>query len=179
MSMMDGEYDDDYDDQYDDVFSVRVGDKVAGDYGMVQQYNKMARESEKEAGFWEEMRNTNKKKERRIFDGSNGDNEGDGDSSDSGDDGISKKNFGADKGKGGRIIGPDGKFLPHAKGGKKKKKQMRSGGDHDRKAPGDNVVENSGGNGLTDRQKKKKGINKAAKGNHHRKDRSLRKTGGF
>lgn len=140
------EYDDDYDDQYDhmDGFGVNDGNMTQEE---VREYNKVRRAEEGEGGFWEEMKNDNKK----------GGKVGGG--------------WGKDKGKGGRIIGADGRYEKTMPGGKKKKKMVEkakaaSGGDA------------KDGDGMSEREKKQKAKNKAARGNHHRKDRATKKTGG-
>ena len=198
-------YNDDYDDQYDGIgddagAAGEVGGADGGLYDVdldaMKDYNRIRREEEKEAAFWEESRNLNranrlggKGKSKRSSD----DEGNDGEEGDGGDQ-QERKYRGPDKGKGGRVIGPDGRYLPIKKGGKKGKKQQAAkqdngGGDskqqnggkqHQGKASGSGSG-GSGGGGSTDNmskiQKRRKDANKAKIGNHHRKERALKKAG--
>ena len=95
-----------------------------------------------------------------------------------GDDQQDRKYHGPDKGKGGRLIGPDGKYLPIKKGGKKGKKQQaakQENGGGDSKKQG--VGKQEQGKDMSKIQKRRKDANKAKIGNHHRKDRALKKAG--
>ena len=117
------------------------------------------------------------------------------------DDDGDKKYRGPDKGRGGRIIGPDGKYLPIQRGGKKGRGTANPpsnghagrggrgrggrGGSHSAgkaKATNDNAPEGQkkDGDDLSKIQKRRKNDNKAKIGNHHRKDRATKKaTGGM
>ena len=56
------EYDDDYDDQWDAVDTAGANDGgLYDDYQAVRTYNRVVRETEREAAFWEENANTNRK----------------------------------------------------------------------------------------------------------------------
>lgn len=56
------EYDDDYDDQWDAVDTAGANDGgLYDDYQAVRTYNRVVRDTEKEAAFWEANANTNKK----------------------------------------------------------------------------------------------------------------------
>ena len=80
---------------------------------------------------------------------------------------------GPDKGKGGRVLGPDGKFIPSQKGGKKgRPSAATSSGDgkgSNNPSTGPNATE------MTGNQKRYKSSNKAKLANHHRKDRAVKK----
>jgi len=191
-------YDDDYDDQYDGLgddagAAGEVGGADGGLYDVdldaVREYNRIRREEEKEAAYWEGSRNLNRTngrggrgKARRASDdegeGSNGDAE------------QERTYRGPDKGKGGRLIGPDGRYLPIKKGGKKGKSQQaakkdNSGGDSKQqsgtKQQQGKASGSESGSGSTDNmskiQKRRKDANKAKIGNHHRKERALKKAG--
>ena len=179
-------YNDDYDDQYDGIgddagAAGEVGGADGGlydvDLDIMRNYNRIRREEEKEAAFWEESRNLNranrrggKAKTKRSSDDEGDDGEGGG--------GDNQKYRGPDKGKGGRLIGPDGKYLPIKKGGKKGKKQQAAkqengGGDSNQQGVG----KQEQGKDMSKIQKRRKDANKAKIGNHHRKDRALKKAG--
>ncbi|KAL3797631.1 hypothetical protein HJC23_013463, partial [Cyclotella cryptica] len=219
------EYDDDYDDQYDgigddggiaggiggldeglydvDVHNVHQKyDRGSGrnEQDMWRQYNKLIKNVEAESHFWEETRNLNRqggqKPSKVVADEPN--TEGDS------DDGQ-RKYRGPEKGRGGRLLGPDGKYLPIQRGGKKvgrgnarppsdavnSGRGGRGGGGGDRTGRGgvahskitdDNAKEGqkNDGDDLSKLQKRRKNDNKAKIGNHHRKDRATKKaTGGM
>lgn len=193
------EYDDDYDDQYDDFDGgVAVGDEGGLDVDLdtVKMYNRVARESEKEVTFWNENRNTNrvqnnlgKAKRETVMYKDNGD---DDDVEEEGAADV-KQFRGPEKIKGGRPIGPDGKVLPRQKGGKQAAARtsrttptntpsttLKGGmktittGSPSAAAPSPH-----GETELTKLQKRRKMLNKAKTGNHHRKDAAQRKTGGM
>ena len=129
-SGMRDEYNDDYDDQYDgigddggvaggiggmddglydvDIHNVHQqygrGD-AKNDQEMWRQYNSLIKDVDNESKFWEDNRNMN----RAVGKNEQADVDGEG-----------KKYRGPDKGRGGRLIGPDGKYLPIKRGGKKK-----------------------------------------------------------
>lgn len=192
MAMDDAEYNDDYDDQYDGV-----GDGVGGadaglydvDFESIRTYNRLAKEVEADKVFWDENRNLN----RQTRKGGNGtasrnNNNDDDDSDDSevdSDQNDGKKYRGPDKGKLGRIIGPDGKYLPHPKKWKKGGKVNNSNqskdlgsstnNNKDTKDNTDDKKKNS--DQMSKIQKRRKNDNKAKIGNHHRKERALKKTG--
>ncbi len=110
------------------------------------------------------------------------------------------KNYrGPDKGKGGRLIGPEGRYLPIQRGGKKGRGGGGGrGGDAGGRGRGDrggrggrgttNVASNGNANNkdggkrddgeLSKIQKRRKNDNKAKIGNHHRKDRATKKASG-
>lgn len=86
---------------------------------------------------------------------------------------------GPDRGKGGRAIGPDGKYLPRKKGGKKGKakeqqQQQDNSGDKTKKA-GTSTEKGATGDKQTKIQQKRKNQNKAKIANHHRKERAQKK----
>ena len=195
------EYDDDYDDQYDDFDGgAGIGDNggLDVDWETIKKYNKVARENERDESFWSESRNTNREK---VLPGKKDTN----DSDDNYDDGEEKTYRGFDKIKGGRPIGPDGKVLPRQKGGKqgptmdngvatdlKKPSQVANKDGAKQVGPKDSAANkkastnSNGGNKPTDGpteltklQKRRKMLNKAKTGNHHRKDAAQRKTGGM
>ena len=191
-----GEYNDDYDDQYDGV-----GDDIGGadsglydmDYEQTKAYNKARMGMEEDRKFWEESRNTNRKKSKPGKRGkvkNNEDNNSDDDDVNESD-GSEKKFRGPDKGKGGRLIGPDGRYLPYAKPKKqqnqsaaknvsKDKKDNQSGSANGAKQNGgkpnggsDNKKKDS--ENMTKIQKRRKNDNKSKIGNHHRKERAMKK----
>lgn len=114
----DDPYNDDYDDQYDDMGDqhVDVGPGALSndvDYDSVRRYNAMVKEEENEGSFWENSKNSNRqqtvkksiKADKEYADTQELDEEGkDGESS-------PNRNWGPDKIKGGRVLGPDGKPL--------------------------------------------------------------------
>ncbi|KAL7480620.1 hypothetical protein ACHAW6_013364 [Cyclotella cf. meneghiniana] len=218
----DNEYDDDYDDQYDgvgddggmaggiggldeglydvDVHNVHQQYGARNEQDMWRQYNKLIKNVDAESQFWEETRNLNRqgghKPSKSISNDQNIEEEGnDGD----------RKYRGPDKGRGGRLLGPDGKYLPIQRGGKKgggrgsnastpgdaanSGRGGRGGGGSDRKGrgaagdskdPHDNAKEGQkkDGDDLSKVQKRRKNDNKAKIGNHHRKDRATKKASG-
>jgi hypothetical protein len=125
----DTEYNDDYDDQYDGN-----GDDVGGadsglydiDYESIKAYNKVAKGMEEERKFWEGNANTNRSNNKKNIkhgkhnnkNGSDGSDGSDGEENGNEETGQ-KKYRGLDKRKGGRLIGPDGRYLPHPKSRKK------------------------------------------------------------
>ncbi len=85
---------------------------------------------------------------------------------------------GLDKGKGGRIIGPDGKFLPRQKGGKKGQPQNPTAVVPPEAAKAETVKSTlDANNAMSNNQRRYKNNNKAKIGNHNRKDRAARKAG--
>ena len=182
-------YNDDYDDQYDGIgddagAAGEVGGADGGLYDVdldtMKNYNRMRREEEKEAAFWEESRNLNRTNRRggKAKTKRSSDDEGDDEEGGGADDQQDRKYHGPDKGKGGRLIGPDGKYLPIKKGGKKGKKQQaakqENGGGDSKKQ---DVGKQEQGKDMSKIQKRRKDANKAKIGNHHRKDRALKKAG--
>ena len=186
LSVAMNEYNDEYDDQYDGIgddggATGGIGGADAGlydvDYNAIKAYNRIVKDLEADKTFWEESRNLNERKSKKEkkptkskdSTGENGDESEEVDS----EEGISKKYRGPDKGKGGRIIGPDGKYLPFPKkrqgGGKNQNKSTPSTQDNTK-------TESKGGTELTKIQKLRKNNNKAKIGNHHRKDRAMKKT---
>ena len=190
------EYDDDYDDQYDgigndggigideglyDVETHNVQQKydrggAKNEQEMWRKYNRLVRDVESESSFWEENRNLNR---------SGGVSKGAA-SAENEDNAEEKKYRGPDKGKKGRLIGPDGKYLPIKRGGKKAStggggrgggNPGRGGGKPGRgsgKSQGEAKIEEGGGD-MSKIQKRRKNDNKAKIGNHQRKDRATKK----
>ena len=193
---MHDEYDDDYDDQYDGIgddggATGGIGGMDEGLYDvdihnvhqridrggakneqqMWRQYNTLIKDVESEGKFWEDSRNLNRKG------GYPGKSQGNGGGDEQGDEG--KQYRGPDKGKGGRLIGPDGKYLPIKRGGsnnagrgggKAKGRESGSGGGNQNKKDGDTDMSKV--------QKRRKNDNKANIGNHRRKDRATKKASG-
>jgi hypothetical protein len=205
-----GEYNDEYDDQYDGIGEGEdgVGGMDTGlydaDYEAIKTYNRVAREIESDRLFWEETKNTNTRKkkygdkntENRNSLRGNGvgpsflaKDEMDGfDKQDEEDGDDERKYKGPNKGKGGRIIGPDGKYLPlpkhRKKGGNMKQAEQTDNENGNTQGKGSNQVKNIGdsksktsADEMTKLQKRRKNDNKAKIANHHRKERSLKKSG--
>ncbi len=188
MASNDAEYNDDYDDQYDGL-----GDGIGGadsglydaDFESIKTYNRVAKDIEADRLFWEENRNTNRRgggmkggNKKQPITKENDDDYDDVENDGEGE-GISKEKAfrGPDKGKGGRIIGPDGKYLPHPKHRKKGGKGNNQNKDDDTKQKKDGQDGKSQSE-LSKIQKRRKNDNKAKIGNHHRKERALKKGGG-
>lgn len=189
MAVDDMEYNDDYDDQYDGIgddggATGGIGGADTGLYDMdfesIRTYNKVAKEVESDRLFWEENRNTNRN-QRASGNGGRISNNGEENSdNDSGEEGGSKeKKFrGPDKGKGGRIIGPDGRYLPHPKSRKKGGKGNQNNNQEGKSKDGrDNNKTSNNDQQLSKIQKRRKNDNKAKIANHHRKERALKKSG--
>jgi len=198
ISGMKDEYNDDYDDQYDGIGDGGLGDMDDGlydvdvhnvhqkydrggaknDQQMWRKYNNLIKDVDSESQFWEDNRNTNR----------TGSNQTGG-----------NKNFGPDKGRGGRVIGPDGKYLPIKRGGKKGRGQPANNNNNQgrggagrgrgggRGGRGGNGSSSKGsdpkpgkkdGDDMSKIQKRRKNDNKAKIGNHHRKDRANKKASG-
>ncbi len=200
MNGNDLEYNDDYDDQYDGVRD-GIGGADAGlydvDFESIKAYNKITKEMEADRLFWEENRNMNRlgggnvkggggrQKQKKNEDNDIDDNGEEADEEGNDGEGNHQKKYrGPDKGKGGRIIGPDGKYLPHpkhrkkgGKGNQNKNKSTATSGN------GNNLNQNNEGKEaknqgeLSKIQKRRKNDNKAKIANHHRKERALKKTG--
>lgn len=199
------EYDDDYDDQYDgndggigmdeglyDVDTNNIQQKydrggAKNEQEMWRKYNRLVKDVESEGAFWEENRNLNR---------SGGNNKGAASAKTTDDEGE-KKYRGQDKGKKGRLIGPDGKYLPIKRGGKKANAGSgggnpagRGGGGNPGRGAGKpgrgagksqakgNAKQGEGGGDMSKIQKRRKNDNKAKIGNHHRKDRATKKASG-
>lgn len=197
------EYDDDYDDQYDGMDG---GEDLGGmdgntydvDLDTIRTYNRAAMAAEAEGSFWvsilvkrlpsivacmhvktycmyvyllffvpqEENRNLNRAKEQQKKKPKDGDEP------------ETKTYHGPDKGKGGRVIGPDGKYLPIKKGGKKgkAKQQQASANQNDVEKVNANGSSNAkSGEQQAKLQQKRKNKNKAKVANHHRKERAQKK----
>jgi hypothetical protein len=213
------EYDDDYDDQYDGIgddggIAGGIGGLDEGLYDvdihnvhqkydrggakneqeMWRKYNTIIKDIDAESRFWDSNRNSNRAGGKHGK--AKADNEQDNELEDGGD---GTKYRGLDKGKGGRLIGPDGKYLPVKRGGQKGRGGTVGGtgsnpargagrggrggsggrgGDSDSK--GDhNTNQNKEGDGdLSKLQKRRKNDNKSKIGNHHRKDRASKKAAG-
>jgi len=196
MTVGGGEYDDDYDDQYD---GVGMGNDSCGradgglydmDLNAIKAYNRAALDIEKEDSFWEENRNLNRSVKPKPAASGNattastgGHNDNNGDNDENEDQGQEAKKYrGPDKGKGGRIIGPDGKYLPIQRG--RKKKQGGGGGgvnaEDPNRQPATSGKDQSNGDKekkvpSTKIEKRRKNDNKSKIGNHHRKERALKK----
>ena len=156
---------------------------------MWRKYNRLVRDVESEGAFWEENRNLNR---------SGGNNKGAASAKNADDDGE-KKYRGLDKGKKGRLIGPDGKYLPIKRGGKNGNAGRGGGGNPAGRGGGGgnpgrgggkpgrgagksqaqgNAKQGEGGDDMSKIQKRRKNDNKAKIGNHHRKDRATKKASG-
>lgn len=162
------------------------------DYEAIKAYNKVAREIESDRLFWEDTKNTNQRKEAKKRDLNQSVKNLDDNYNDAGDDDDDNVHNGADeikyrgpdKGKGGRIIGPDGKYLPIPKSRKKSGSQNRAEGGITKtngKENGNQVKKQGDGKSKTSEemtkiQKRRKNDNKAKIANHHRKERSLKKS---
>ena len=185
MATNDAEYNDDYDDQYDGM-----GDDIGGadsglydtDFDSIRAYNKVAKEMESDRVFWEENQNTNRS--NKSISKSRGKGEGndsveDIDDDDKNNDQVGQKKFrGPDKGKGGRAIGPDGRYLPHPKSRKKGGKVVsQNNATNDETSKDKKSTDEKNNDQLSKIQKRRKNDNKSKIGNHHRKERSLKKTG--
>lgn len=202
------EYDDDYDDQYDGIgddggmaggiggldeglYDVDIHNihqhhgsgRVKNEQDTWRKYNTLIKAEEDESRYWQDNQNLNRAEER-----------GDGDAT---------KYRGLDKGKGGRLMGPDGKYLPINRGGRKGRGSNTGGGtmsNAGRGEGGDKKQDERGGRGrgstskagtdassqgnkvdgeLSKLQKRRKNDNKAKIGNHHRKDRATKKAAGI
>mmetsp|Transcript_41122 Transcript_41122/g.72350 ORF Transcript_41122/g.72350 Transcript_41122/m.72350 type:complete len:723 (-) Transcript_41122:72-2240(-) len=155
------EYDDDYDDQYDGT-----GIGIGGDEGlydvdihnvhqrydrggakneqeMWKKYNGMIKDIDSESKFWEDNKNLNRGPPKGKSAGKDhNDDEEDGEGG--------RKYNGPDKGKKGRLLGPDGKYLPIKRGGKKGRGDSGGGGDGGggggKKGKGDDNAAGGGGN---------------------------------
>ena len=197
------EYDDDYDDQYDGVQDPKIQDQglYDVDMDMLKEYNRTVREIVRESEFWDAEQNTNRQKKNKqkkiATDGE------DNDEDDNTDNGSQKKYRGHDKGKGGRILGPDGKPIPFSKKHKNRgsnqqqtpPQQPNDSNDKNdieskigpKKNKGRNkstsTTEQNNNNNekksdtMTKQQKRRKNDNKAKVGNHNRKSRALKKMG--
>ena len=171
-SALQGEYDDDYDDQYDGLDDGGgIGGADGGIYDVdldaIRVYNRVAKEIESDRQYWGDNRNLNRQQkvkteskektgDEEVEDVTNGE----------------KKYRGPNKGKKGRIIGPDGKYIPYPK--HRKAIGHRSS---DKKIESNVDSNNSDGSKMTKIQKRRKNDNKAKIGNHHRKERALKKAG--
>jgi len=180
MAMDDMEYNDDYDDQYDGIGDDGGAAGVTGgadsglydiDFEAVKAYNKFTKEMESDRLYWEESRNMNRSQNFKGSKKKDIDNDDD-ESAEQKD--INKKYRGPDKGKGGRTIGPDGKYLPFPKSRKKGNKSQPVVSNSDEKKGIDGKTNDN----MSKIQKRRKTDNKAKIGNHHRKDRALKKTAG-
>lgn len=137
------EYDDDYDDQYDGIgddggMAGGIGGLDEGLYDMDihnshprqegggesrsgrvkneqdlwRKYNTLIREDEAESRYWQDNQNMNRTSTEEGGDGNT----------------TGTRYRGLDKGRGGRLIGPDGKYLPLKHGGKKGRGMASTGG---------------------------------------------------
>ncbi|KAL7453334.1 hypothetical protein ACHAWC_008448 [Mediolabrus comicus] len=182
------EYDDDYDDQYDGIgndggIGMDEGLYDVDTHNITQKYDRGGAKNEQE--MW-------RKYNRLIKDG---DRQSAGVENIGGGGTEEKKYRGPDKGKKGRLIGPDGKYLPVKRGGKKAYPggNPGRGGDNAGKGSGRGGGKVSGrgagkppqggaksedGDEMSKIQKRRKNDNKAKIGNHHRKDRATKKAAG-
>jgi hypothetical protein len=158
------EYDDDYDDQYDGLdgggeLGGGDGESYDVDLDTIRTYNRATRQAEAEDQFWEESRNTNRQKPQT-------------------DRASEAKTYsGPDKGKGGRVIGPDGRYLPFEKSGKKAgKKPVENTTAIDQATSKPAANGKTGDATSSSIQKRRKNQNKAKLANHHRKERAQKKT---
>ncbi|GFH61512.1 hypothetical protein CTEN210_17988 [Chaetoceros tenuissimus] len=195
------EYNDDYDDQYDGVGGGEdgVGGLDGGLYDVdleaIKTYNRITKGMEEERLFWEENRNTNRRQSRNNNSSGKKKNKNEHESNgndDEEEDGTSgeKKYRGPDKGKGGRTIGPDGRYLPFPKSKKKGGGNKNQGQANVQQSSKNDADNNNSGNSqkkkgndkkdaskeMSKIQKRRKNDNKAKIGNHHRKERALKKT---
>jgi len=165
----------------------------------VRAYNKVAKEAEADRIFWDESKNRNHRQGKVVEGGGKGSKKKDvqqEEEKDGGDGGNERTYRGPEKGKKGRIIGPDGKYLPIARGRKKKNeskgdgqpppppsttnsnaKEGGNGGNKGANKNGGNKTTVQPDTGLTKIQKRRKNDNKAKLGNHHRKERAMKKAG--
>lgn len=205
------EYDDDYDDQYDgigndggigmdeelyDADTHNIHQKydrggAKNEQEMWRKYNRLIKDVDAESAFWEENRNLNRGGGHMN---SKGDRQSTGAENIGGDGTEEKKYRGPDKGKKGRLLGPDGKYLPVKRGAKKANPggnpgrggdiAGKGGGRSGGKVSGRGAGKHQGGAKIEDGdemskiQKRRKNDNKAKLGNHHRKDRATKKAAG-
>ena len=168
-----------------------------------RRYKAVVKDIVAEAKFWEGDRNTNRDGGggggggRRGGANANSSRDADGwDIRDGDEVGDGMRYRGPDRGKGGRLIGPDGKYVPIERGGQKGRGVPAAGGGGGN--PGRGAGGRGGGRGggadtkgesdanqnkgdvsdLSKIQKRRKNDNKSKIGNHHRKDRATRKASG-
>jgi len=164
-------YNDGYDDQYDDI--VGAGDvsgpsSMIDDYDVIRRYNTLRRSDEIHEKFWNEIRNENR--QRQVNENTDEDGEPVGEEpSEDLEESTSQKKWGPNKSKGGRVIGPDGKYLD---------KKMKTNVSTTTTGPSSATQKISSAEPLTKIQKRRKNDNKAKISNHHRKERSLKKNSG-
>jgi len=138
----------------------------------MKKYNSLIKGIDAEGEFWWCNRNTNRGgsiNKATKQDGRGGQEEDD-------DGGGARNRFGLDKGRGGRVIGPDGKYLrnsnSHGRGG------GRGRGGEGRGEVNTTSKTTAAETDLDKVQKRKKNDNKSKIGNHHRKDRATMKASG-
>lgn len=178
-----GDYNDDYDDQYDGIGDdggaaggIGAADgglyDVVDDFEAIKAYNKVTKEMEKDRLYWEESKNTNRRKSKKANNKSTGDaNDNDDDAE---KDTSEKKYRGFDKGKKGRLIDPStGRYMPLPKARKKGGAKSEQQGQKGAATSSDKKKDSSE---MTKIQKRRKNDNKAKVANHHRKERALKKT---
>ena len=85
---------------------------------------------------------------------------------------------GPDKGKGGRVTGPDGKYLPIQRGKKGRGGEVQNSNIGGRGKGKAGRGDQKGEPDLSKIKKRRKNDNKAKIGNHHRKDRANKKASG-
>jgi hypothetical protein len=138
----------------------------------MKKYNSLIKDITAEGEFWEGNRNTNRG--GSINKATKQDGKGDEEEDDDG--GGARNRFGLDKGRGGRVIGPDGKYLrnsnSHGRGG------GRGRGGEGRGEVNSTSKTPTAETDLSKVQKRKKNDNKSKIGNHHRKDRATKKASG-
>lgn len=203
------EYNDEYDDQYDGigdsggggVADVGLYDVDNNDYNHLTQnqqqysrsdgggraynkeqqmkmkkYNSLIKDIDAEGEFWEGNRNTNRG--GSINKATKQDDRGGEEEDDDG--GGARDRFGLNKGRGGRVIGPDGKYLrnsnSHGRGGGRGRGRGRGG--EERGEVNTTSKTTTAETDLDKMQKRSKNDNKSKIGNHHRKDRATKKASG-
>jgi hypothetical protein len=156
------EYDDDYNDEFEDYepFSVHDGGQ-AEDLEAIRRQNRRLRELEAEDAFWEDMRNQN----RRAVDVEEDEDEEDEDEDEAKQQGASPWARGPAR----------GEWKPQAGGQDNKgpRGPPRRGGANGDGAPATGPPSAQS----VQRQRQRDNKNKAKVGNHHRKDRALKKRG--
>jgi len=154
------------------------------EYDAIRTYNRITREREADIAAWEASRNTNRihRSTAGLPKDTTTHNHNKNTDEEVSDDGHRQTYRGPNKGKGGRVLGPDGRYLP-----RKSKPRTVVNGDvstttTDTTSTTNNVsgipdTANTSTNSLSTQQKRRKNLNKARKANHNRRDRAARKTG--
>jgi hypothetical protein len=134
------------------------------EYDAIRTYNRVTRDMEQEEAQWEACRNVNRLRISQHQERLDDDDDNDEDSEE-------KKYTGPDKAKGGRILGPDGKYIPRNRNGKKVEILGNPIVDPNTPEP----ISSTSTTTLSDVQKRRKNLNKAKRANHNRRDRAARK----